>query len=184
MPSWLAHVPAALGVASVAAPTHTSRRYWVVAGLCGIIPDLDYAGAPFGNLAYSNYFGGHRGFTHGLLFAALLGGLLAWGAFRDARWDGSRLRLALALALATSTHGLLDALTDVGPAVAFFSPFAAERYTFPWHPIDPSAAAKGRGLGGIALVLANELTWSALPALALAAVGAWGRRYVVARRRA
>jgi hypothetical protein len=37
--------------------------------------------------------------------------------------------------LATASHGLLDAMTDGGLGVAFFSPFDKHRYFFPWTPI-------------------------------------------------
>jgi len=180
VPSWLSHVPAALGVASVAAPALAPRRYWVVAGLCGIIPDVDFAGALFGNRAYSDFFGGHRGFTHGIPFAVALGGLLAWGAFRDARWDGYQFRLALAFALALATHGVLDAMTDNGPPIAFSSPFTPERYTFPWHPINPSAPAGMRGFAEVSWVLWNEFAWAGLPGLALVWFGVWRRRRAIA----
>ena len=39
------------------------------------------------------------------------------------------------LFLCTMSHALLDALTDGGLGVAFFSPFSNERYFFPWTPI-------------------------------------------------
>ena len=37
--------------------------------------------------------------------------------------------------LATASHGLLDAMTDGGLGVAFFSPFDNRRYFLPWTPI-------------------------------------------------
>lgn len=115
---------------------------------------------PFGNRDIEQIFGGHRGFTHSITFALLLGATVAFVGFRDARWSGQRLRLWTAFTLATLTHGVLDALTtQQRPMVAFFSPFSSERFTFPWHPIHPG--------GGILRTLGNELLWVEIPALLL-----------------
>jgi len=43
--------------------------------LCSVIPDLDAIGFRFG-IHYGDFWG-HRGFTHSLIFAALLAGLVA-----------------------------------------------------------------------------------------------------------
>jgi inner membrane protein len=37
--------------------------------------------------------------------------------------------------LSAASHGLLDALTDGGLGVAFFSPFEQTRYFFPVRPV-------------------------------------------------
>jgi inner membrane protein len=180
VPSWLAHAPAAMGTAALFAPASAPRRYWVTAALCGIIPDVDFLGAPFGATAYSTLFGGHRGITHGIPFAIAFGTLIAWRGFRDAQWDGLRPRLALAFMLAIATHGLLDALTDNGPPVAFLSPLSLERYTFAWHPINPSAAYGVRGFARLPIVLANEFFWAGLPGIVLIVASVtWRRRRLV-----
>jgi inner membrane protein len=69
--------------------------------------------------------------------------------------------------LITASHGVLDALTNGGLGVAFFSPFDTRRYFFPWRPIWVSP------IGGRALfssralqVMAHEI-WVWGPALAL-----------------
>jgi hypothetical protein len=82
-----------------------TRRFWITAAFCGIIPDFDYLGAPFGIRGYSDVFGGHRGITHGIPFAIVVGSILAWVVFRDASSTGSRVRLAMAFTLAMLTHG-------------------------------------------------------------------------------
>lgn len=172
-----------LGAAALVAPRLTPRKYWITGALCAAIPDLDYIGAPFGNRTFELWFGGHRGFTHSIAFAVLLGVMVTWGFFRDSQWDGQRSRLALAFVLATATHGVLDALSTQRPPIAFFSPFSSARYTFPWHPIDPSGASSRRGLAQLPEVLANELFWSGLPAITLALIGAWWRRLSVGKLR-
>ena len=172
MPSSIAHAVAGVGVAALFAQRDEARRYWVSAALCAVVPDLDYIGAPFGNRTIALLFGGHRGFTHSIAFALLLGGIVSLVAFRGTRWDGGRLRLWAGMSLATMTHGVLDAMTTLGPAVGFLSPFSGTRYTFAWHPIHPA--------GGLARVLANEFVWIELPALALTATVVFLRRSATA----
>ena len=88
---------------------------------------------------------------------------------------------ALFLAAVTASHGVLDALTNGGLGVAFFSPFVLRRYFFPWRPIAVSPIRAGDFFGETALrVLASEARWVWLPtAVILAVVLAarrWGRR--------
>src|SRR5688572_10480141 len=71
----------------------------------------------------------------------------------------------------TASHGLLDAMTDGGRGIAFFSPFSNHRYFLPWRPIRVSP------IGGIDFgVLWSEVRWVWLPAMAVAAVGTIRRR--------
>jgi len=83
------------------------------------------------------------------------------------------------LFLATASHGLLDAMTDGGLGVAFFSPFNNDRYFLPWRPIRVSPIGISRFFSDRGLeVLASELLWIWLPSVLLAAF-AWfwhGRR--------
>jgi inner membrane protein len=69
------------------------------------------------------------------------------------------------LFLATASHGVLDAMTDGGLGVAFFSPFYNGRYFFPWRPIRVSPIALGRFFTPRGyLILRNEFFWIWLPA--------------------
>src|SRR5437016_8948293 len=74
----------------------------------------------------------------------------------------------LYLFLASASHGVLDAFTNGGLGVAFFSPFDATRYFFPCHPIEvsPIGAAffSERGLS----VLQSEFVWVWLPSIVFA----------------
>jgi membrane-bound metal-dependent hydrolase YbcI (DUF457 family) len=72
---------------------------------------------------------------HSVLFSAVFAALLA-ALFKNA--GNAQWKLVLIFFLAGASHGLLDALTDGGLGVAFFSPFIAERYFFPWTPIPMS----------------------------------------------
>ncbi len=63
-----------------------------------------------------------------------------------------------------ASHGMLDALTNGGLGVAFFSPFEPRRYFFPWRPIAVSPLSVSRFLAGRGLrILAGELKWVVLP---------------------
>jgi inner membrane protein len=165
------HSLAALALGSAFATPRWSARCWVLGAVCAALPDADVLSFRFG-VAYGDVLG-HRGLTHSLLFAAALAGVVTLLAFRGERWRGERTRLALFLFLATASHGVLDAFTNGGLGVAFFAPFDATRYLFPWRPIEVSPIGISRFGGARALrVLASEARWVWLPCAAFAA-GAW-----------
>jgi inner membrane protein len=70
--------------------------------------------------------------------------------------------------LCTASHGVLDAMTDGGLGVAFFSPFDTTRYFFSARPVlvSPIGISEFFSEYG-ARVLANEAVWIWLPSLAL-----------------
>jgi inner membrane protein len=141
----------------------TPKRVWVVGALCSVIPDLDVIGFRFG-IRYSDFWG-HRGFTHSLLFGALLAGVVMILGFRGGLPTMSRFGLWMYFFLATASHGLLDAMTDGGLGVAFFSPFDNNRYFLPWRPIRVSPIGVGRFFSPRGLeVVRSELLWIWLPA--------------------
>jgi inner membrane protein len=109
------------------------KRVWLIGAACSVIPDLNVIGFRFG-VRYGDFWG-HRGFTHSLIFAALLASVLVGMAFCRGVPGMSRISMWLFFFLATSSHGLLDAMTDGGLGVAFFAPFNNQRYFFPWRPI-------------------------------------------------
>jgi inner membrane protein len=136
--------------------------------VCSVLPDLDVIGFGFG-IRYGDFWG-HRGFTHSLFFAAALAGVVTIAAFRRRGAGSGRLSVFAYLFLATASHGVLDAMTDGGLGVAFFSPFENGRCFLPWRPIrvSPIGATffSARGYS----VLQSELLWIWLPALLLAAL--------------
>jgi inner membrane protein len=139
----------------------------VAGALCSVIPDLDVIGFRFG-VPYANFWG-HRGFTHSLAFAALIAGAVTSVVFRRGVPNLSQYSLALYLFLATASHGVLDAMTNGGLGVAFFSPFDNNRHFFPWRPILVSPIAMGRFFSTRGyLILQSELLWIWLPAGLLA----------------
>jgi len=169
--SLFSHAVAALSIGSCFCRSGRVKRVLATGALCSVIPDLDVIGFRFG-IRYGDFWG-HRGFTHSLVFAALLAGALtALGFPKDATGPG-RFSVWTYFFLATASHGLLDAMTDGGLGVAFFSPLDNRRYFLPWTPILVSPIGVGRFFSerGLAVVQ-SELVWIWLPA-ALFAAGVW-----------
>jgi inner membrane protein len=173
--SAFSHAVAALGIGACFYRPGTPRRVWVVGMACSVIPDLDVIGFRFG-IRYGNFWG-HRGFTHSLLFAALLASAVMLAGFRHVSPRLDRLPMWIYFFLATASHGFLDAMTDGGLGVAFFAPFDNHRYFLPWRPIHVSPIGFGRFFSerGVA-VLRSELAWIWLPA-GLLALSIWVMRW-------
>src|SRR5258708_33227849 len=123
-------------------PPRIPKSVWVAGEVCSVLPDLDVIGFRFG-VHYGDFWG-HRGFTHSLVFAALIASAALVLVFRDSVPKIGRFPLFLYLFLATASHGLLDAMTNGGLGVAFFSPFNNHRYFLPWRPIRVSPIAVTR----------------------------------------
>jgi len=110
-----------------------------------VLPDADLVAFMVG-IPYANPFG-HRGMTHSLLFAVLVG-LVVVVALRI---RGRPVLLDAALAtLVVASHGVLDAMTTGGLGVEFFWPVDTRRYFLPWEfiPVTPLGAhmLSARGL--------------------------------------
>jgi inner membrane protein len=165
------------------APRNGAPWVYVVAAsaLCAVLPDADVLafqlGIPYGAPL------GHRGLSHSLPFAAVLGAVVLALGFRGAVWGGQRLRIGLCVALATASHGLLDTFTNGGLGVAVLAPFDLERYFAPWRPVRVSPIGLRAFLTRGLPVLASELVWIWTPAavllLATLARRAVGRRSAV-----
>lgn len=161
----ISHAVVALSIGSCFYRPTVPHRVWVAAALCSAIPDLDVIGFRFG-VQYSDFWG-HRGFTHSLVFAALLAGTMAL-VFRNVNGIG-RVSLFLYIFAATASHGLLDAMTNGGLGVAFFSPFDNQRYFLPWRPIRVSPIAVSRFFSPRAIgIMKTELLWIWLPSVIFA----------------
>jgi len=142
----------------------------MIAGMIiSILPDADaigfWLGIPYGAAL------GHRGFTHSLVFAALLAAA-ALAGLRPTSETPSRGGLASYLFVCAASHGVLDGMTDGGLGVAYFAPFSDTRFFLPWRPIPVSPISVSgfisqRGLG----ILAGEIVWIWLPFAAVALAG-------------
>jgi inner membrane protein len=163
MPTILTHpaVPLALRRWFGELPAHATLAGVVLS----ILPDADVAGFGYG-IEYGSLFG-HRGFTHSIVFAAVTT-IVAMLLLRTRSAAAAMFFFAAAI-----SHPLLDAMTNGGRGIAFFSPFSNHRYFFPWRPIEVSP------IGALDFsVLWNEVLWVWLPAAiaALAATKIAGRR--------
>ena len=128
-----------------------------------MLPDADVLAFSFG-IPYSHMLG-HRGLTHSLAFAVVLGLAVVVLAFRSVpclskQWWA----LVLYFSVVTASHGVLDAFTDGGLGVAFFAPFDNARHFFPWQPlrvspIEADGFFTARGLE----TLLSEMKWIWIP---------------------
>jgi len=140
MASALTHAFAAVVLTKTVSRQKRDWRFWTLAVASSILPDADVLGFGFG-IEYGDLLG-HRGLSHSVLFAA------AWSLlvvsceysglvkFRRRWWS-----LVGLFFLVTVSHGILDAMTNGGLGVAFFSPFDTERYFFPWRALSTVYAA-------------------------------------------
>ena len=108
-------------------PSFGAMLFWAALAM---LPDADVIGFRFG-VQYGDPWG-HRGATHSLVFAFVLGILVGVVAPSLA---GSRTRTTALAVLVAASHGLLDALTDGGRGIALLWPFTNARYFAPWTPI-------------------------------------------------
>jgi inner membrane protein len=175
MPTAFSHAVAGLGIAACFCGPETPSSLWALGAVCAALPDADVIGFRFG-VRYGSLWG-HRGFTHSIVFAAALAGLIVLLGLRQGAPGLPPGRLWLFLFLATVSHGLLDMLTDGGLGVALLAPFDNRRLFFPFQPIEVASFGVGwlltrRG----AAVLASELRWVWVPSGLLAMVAALIRR--------
>lgn len=153
-----------------------SNRLLMAGMAAAVIPDLDVIAFRIG-IPYADAFG-HRGASHSLVFALLMGliALMSAKALRAPRWWAFAF-----VALSGLSHGLLDMLTDGGHGVALWWPFSEERVFFAAQVIEVSPLSLRRVLSGRGWeVLQSELVWVWLPAMVAAigiafALAAWRR---------
>lgn len=166
MASIFGHVAASTALGFSFFPKEQRWTTLFLAGFCAFAPDLDVVGFRFG-VPYESILG-HRGWTHSLAFALMLGPLVAWLFFRkEKNWW----KLALWFSLATASHPLLDMLTNGGLGCALWWPFSDERHFFPWRLIlvSPLEIRSFFSRYGIR-VLVNEFVWIGMPGLLLALI--------------
>ncbi len=183
MPTIFSHAifSSALGAAYATEPM--PKRFWYLAALCSAVPDFDVMAFSFG-ISYGSIWG-HRGITHSLLFAVMLGCGIAWMAFRSedlSVMKCSRTSLSLFFILATASHLLLDSLTSGGLGVAAFAPFETSRYFAPWRPIRVSPIGPDFFSARVLIVLISEIIWVWLPALLLVLTAKLVRQTVLAKK--
>jgi inner membrane protein len=167
MASALSHAVAAAGIGAVIYRRSVPAPVWITGIACSVIPDVDVIGFRFG-IHYGDFWG-HRGFTHSLFFGVILA-VAAAATLARLQAEISRASLFAYFFLSTASHGLLDAMTNGGLGVAFFSPLDDRRYFLPWRPIlvSPIGVTRFFSHRGLA-VLQTEILWIWLPSLVMIA---------------
>jgi inner membrane protein len=167
MASAISHAVVGLSLGTCFVKPRHAISVLLMGAACSVFPDIDVLGFRFG-IRYDEFWG-HRGFTHSLVFAFLLAFGVMLLFFRREGEHIGRFPLFAYLFLATASHGLLDAMTNGGLGVAFFSPFNNRRYFLPGRPIRVSPISVGRFFSSRGyIVLENEIFWIWLPAGILA----------------
>lgn len=163
MASVFSHAVVAVALGKDFRTEKTGRRSFLLGIFCSVVPDLDVIGFRYG-VQYGDVWG-HRGMTHSLFFAAVLSLILTLLFYL--RSPASVMsRTFLYLFACGSSHSFLDAMTNGGLGVAFFSPFDTTRYFFEFRPIAVSPIGvhqffTERG----AQVLVSEFKWIWFPSL-------------------
>ncbi len=174
MASLLTHpvVPAAIAI-GLGRKNIPASALWLGI-ILSLIPDADVIAFRFG-IPYAHMLG-HRGFSHSLLFAAVIALCLC----SLPRFAPLRARIFVFFFVSAASHGLLDAMTSGGMGVGFFVPFTDERYFLPWRPIRVSPlSVKGFFTSRGWAILQSELLWVWLPCGAAALAGLLWRRFTV-----
>jgi inner membrane protein len=161
MPTILTHavVPVAIGLGL---GKHIVSPRLIAAGMvASIFPDFDVVAFRL-NIAYADALG-HRGASHSLVIALLLG-VIALTCAR--RLNTTRLAAFIFVAVSAFSHGLLDTFTNGGQGVALWWPFSQERTFSPWQVIEVSPLSLRRVFSerGLA-VFQSEFIWVWLPAI-------------------
>jgi inner membrane protein len=170
MATIVSHPVAAVALIAAFPEQTVPRRLALLGAVCSMVPDIDVLGFRLG-VHYGDMLG-HRGLSHSLAFAAVFAFVALLAAPRVHRG-----MVWLYLFLATASHGLLDAITDGGLGVAFFSPFDTTRYFFSFTPIAVSPiGARFFSSRGVSVLL-SEFQWVWLPSIVFAGAAFLLRRF-------
>lgn len=172
MPTVMTHAVVGIAFGTLTRVPARRRLFWIASAALPMLPDLDVLGLAFGIRFHSMW--GHRGISHSLAGALVIGAIAALLVHRRV---GARVgSLTLYFAVITAAHGMLDALTNGGPGVAFWAPFDDTRSFFPWRPIPVSPLAANFFSEWGWRVFKAELLWIWLPAAIVAAAALTRRR--------
>jgi len=168
MASAFSHVLVAYTANKFSCDTLLNKKFFFFVAVSSIMPDIDVLAFRFG-IAYGDVWG-HRGMTHSIFFAFIWSILLWLTLLRTADYKHFRLISKTSLIaitilfLSTSSHGFLDAMTNGGLGIAFFSPFNTTRYFLPWQPIQVSPIGVSAFFSHWGLrVILSELIWIGIP---------------------
>jgi len=169
MPTVLTHLAPPIAAALALGSARVPPKMLLVGMLAAVLPDADGLAHLLGAGPLYGSFWGHRGFTHTLLFALLMG---VAGLWLCRLWKGKPWQGFVWLFACTLSHPLLDMLTSGGAGIALWAPFSAEREFSPWRPvrvspISPSQLISSRG----AAVLRSEFQYIWMPLLLMGLSG-------------
>lgn len=170
MPTFIGHAVTGIALSSTVSQKQQWFRVGIICLICSVAPDIDALGFRLG-IHYQHWLG-HRGFSHSIVFAvafALLAILFISEKSTKRRW-----LLFVVFFVSGLLHDILDAMTNGGLGVAFFSPFSDNRYFLPWQPIEVSPLSikrffTYRGYN----VIKSEFIWVIIPSLFLMALTMW-----------
>lgn len=173
LPTFIAHAVTGIAMSSAISQKQQWLRVGILAVICSIAPDIDAIGFRIG-IPYQHWLG-HRGLSHSIVFAALLG-IIALLFVSEKSVKRKCLCFSVFFACGV-LHDVLDAMTNGGLGVAFFSPFIDTRYFLPWQPIEVSPLSIKRfltlrGWG----VIKSELLWVIIPSLCFMVMAALYRK--------
>lgn len=158
-------------VASALGKVYTQRpmpwRFWVLSIICSVLPDADVIGFALG-VDYDAVLG-HRGLSHSVSFAVVCALVVVCLACRDrSRFGKPWWSLVLYFTTVTASHGVLDAMTNGGLGIAFWSPFDTARYFFAWRPVQvaPISISAFFSAWGLRIML-SEVLYIWLPTVVL-----------------
>jgi inner membrane protein len=143
-------------------------RTIAIGSLLSIVPDLDFVAF------YTQYEDwhiiGHRGITHSIAFAIVLGLIATRFCTVTRAFDRDWWRTFLFLTFCTASHGMVDACTSGGAGIAFLWPFTEARFFFPWNPIQVSPIGLEFLQWEGVEVLISEFRWVWLPCIMILVV--------------
>ena len=164
MPTIFTHALLPL-IAAAGLPMKVPGRL-VLAGMAvAMLPDADVIGGIVFGVPHTHDFG-HRGASHTLFFAALVG---LTGLLFAHRMHAPSSRVFAFLTMSTLSHPLTDMMTDGGKGIMMLWPLEESRYKLLFHPVEVSPVGlRAFETGRIWAVLLSETLWLLIPAALLA----------------
>jgi inner membrane protein len=182
MASIISHAVFGVGIGLSFMPRDADRRYVWLGGATAVLPDLDTLGGLFGRSGTDLF--AHRGLSHSIAFAVVIGALLSVAVSRMRPSRTSPRRLFCCISLAMMSHGLIDTTTTYGRGVALLAPFSTERFVSPFRPLGtPALRGQHTRTERVTALVLNELVWVWAPAITLALAVRATRRTLEGRTR-
>ncbi|MBK8848385.1 MAG: metal-dependent hydrolase [Bacteroidetes bacterium] len=165
MATIFSHAVVGYTIAKLTNQPQKSTKLPLIAAVCAMLPDADVITFSYG-IAYESYWG-HRGFSHSVLFALLIGLFYFLVVCKSQK---HLLVSGVVIFAATLSHGLIDACTDGGLGVGFAIPFWGERYFFPFTPLRVSPIGVRFFSHYGFTVLKSEFLYLVVPCLSLLSI--------------